>query len=168
MGLLTHALAVLPEPRLSARLPVLGKERESRRQVAVSQEDACQRGWNFFQSSCYTFNDPPPPYQKPWEEAREDCRRKISDLAVIDNDTEKGLIDGKIWVPSAAIRFWIGLRAEEGTWKWVDGSNLTQSSRIQQPPTNGLCVTSDKTNVWKAVNCSEKYTWLCKKKALSV
>uniref|UniRef100_UPI0009B35209 C-type lectin domain family 12 member B-like n=1 Tax=Monopterus albus TaxID=43700 RepID=UPI0009B35209 len=51
--------------------------------------NACQKGWELFQSSCYTFNDAEPPNQKTWEEAREDCRGKISDLAVIDNDTEK-------------------------------------------------------------------------------
>nr|XP_020473060.1 C-type lectin domain family 17, member A-like [Monopterus albus] len=117
--------------------------------------NACQKGWNLFQSSCYAFNDAESPNQKTWEEARENCTGKISDLAVIDNDTEKDYINKTKWLfdKVGISGYWIGLRAEEGTWKWVDGSNLTQSSWIQQPPTNGLCVTSDKTNVWKAEEC---------------
>uniref|UniRef100_A0A3Q3J5S3 C-type lectin domain-containing protein n=1 Tax=Monopterus albus TaxID=43700 RepID=A0A3Q3J5S3_MONAL len=115
--------------------------------------NACQKGWNLFQSSCYAFNDAESPNQKTWEEARENCTGKISDLAVIDNDTEKVM---------KKIGYWIGLRAEEGTWKWVDGT-LGYNNLL---PT--VSVTFNKMNVWKAVNCSEKYTWLCKKKALSV
>ncbi|XP_034410167.1 C-type lectin domain family 12 member B-like [Cyclopterus lumpus] len=51
----------------------------------------CQRGWHFFQSGCYAMLYPDPPGWKTWEEAREDCRGKNSDLVSMDNAAEKEL-----------------------------------------------------------------------------
>ncbi|KAK1896070.1 C-type lectin domain family 12 member A [Dissostichus eleginoides] len=46
----------------------------------------CQRGWFHTEPSCYVINDPP---WRTWEEAREDCKGKNSDLAVAHNPAEK-------------------------------------------------------------------------------
>ncbi|XP_038566355.1 C-type lectin domain family 10 member A-like isoform X2 [Micropterus salmoides] len=125
----------------------------------------CQDGWLPSQSSCYAINDPDVSGQKTWEEARENCRGKISDLVVIVDQTEKTFIETKSWSPGG---YWIGLRAEDGKWKWVDGSVLTENSWIQQPATNGQCVISVQTEGWKSVSCGARNRWICKKKALSL
>uniref|UniRef100_A0A8C4DX59 C-type lectin domain-containing protein n=1 Tax=Dicentrarchus labrax TaxID=13489 RepID=A0A8C4DX59_DICLA len=127
----------------------------------------CQNGWNNFQSGCYAFNNPEPAGQKPWDEAREDCKGKSSDLVVITDEQEKSYISN--WY-SRSGHFWIGLRVEDGKWKWVDGSDLTEESwKPQPPPTEGHCATFvQNRGLIKSVNCSDKHQWICEQKALTV
>ncbi|KAI4790648.1 hypothetical protein KUCAC02_034489 [Chaenocephalus aceratus] len=124
---------------------------------------ACQKGWSLTQPSCYAYNDAQPAYQKTWEEAREDCGGKNSDLAVARDSEEKKAINTN----SLGSRgFWIGLRVEDGKWKWVDGSDLTESSWIADPA-DGRCAVFGR-NKWASVSCDRKHQWICQKKALSV
>ncbi|XP_035862394.1 C-type lectin domain family 12 member B-like isoform X2 [Sander lucioperca] len=81
---------------------------------------ACQKGWRLFQSSCYLINDAD---QKTWEEAREDCRGRSSDLAVIHDEDDE---DELRYFRQSIYWYWIGLRAEGGRWKWINGSDLTE------------------------------------------
>uniref|UniRef100_A0A8C9ZBT1 C-type lectin domain-containing protein n=1 Tax=Sander lucioperca TaxID=283035 RepID=A0A8C9ZBT1_SANLU len=118
----------------------------------------CQKGWRLFKSSCYLFYDADPPDQKTWEEAREDCRERSSDLA----DELRYFSQYTHW-------YWIGLRAEGGRWKWINGSDLTESGwrRKPPPPTDGQCVVYDMFR-WRSESCAERRPWICKKKTLSV
>ncbi|XP_034059777.1 C-type lectin domain family 12 member B-like isoform X2 [Gymnodraco acuticeps] len=129
----------------------------------------CQKGWSLTEPSCYAYNDAQPANQKTWEEARGDCRGKNSDLAVAHDSDEKIVIINKYSPGSLGTNgFWIGLRVEDGKWKWVDGSDLTDSSWIV-PPTDGRCALFYKgRNTWSSVSCGEKHQWICQKKALSV
>ncbi|XP_014834767.1 PREDICTED: C-type lectin domain family 10 member A-like isoform X2 [Poecilia mexicana] len=86
---------------------------------------SCQKGWTHSQSSCYAVNDAELKDQKTWEEAQEDCRGKSSDLTVVGNEEEKTFLKDKSWVNKNINGYWIGLRAVEGIWKWIDGSDLT-------------------------------------------
>ncbi|XP_034004018.1 killer cell lectin-like receptor subfamily F member 1 isoform X2 [Trematomus bernacchii] len=95
----------------------------------------CQKGWWLSQPSCYAFNNPKQKTGKTWEEAREDCKGKISDLAVVHDPAEKEAINANSFGTNV---YWIGLRVEDGKWKWVDGSDLTDSSWID-PPVDGRC-----------------------------
>ncbi|XP_014186469.2 asialoglycoprotein receptor 1-like [Haplochromis burtoni] len=125
---------------------------------------ACQEGWLTFESNCYAINDAEPHEQKTWKEARENCKGKISELAVVINAAEKKYISDKSWKSSGENGYWIGLRAEGGKWTWVDGSYLTDNSWIQQPPSDGLCVISVQNEGFKSVNCDKKKQWICKKR----
>ncbi|XP_016517583.1 C-type lectin domain family 4 member G-like isoform X2 [Poecilia formosa] len=129
---------------------------------------SCQKGWLHSQSSCYAVNNVEPKNQKTWEEARENCRGKSSDLTVVGNEEEKTFLKGNSWVDKNIKGYWIGLRAEGGRWKWIDGSDLTNQAWIQQPATDGRCVTSLQNREWKSVSCTDKNAWFCEKKALSV
>ncbi|KAJ4919061.1 hypothetical protein JOQ06_026252 [Pogonophryne albipinna] len=124
----------------------------------------CQRGWLLTEPSCYQYIDAQPPNQKTWEEAQEDCSGKISDLAVAHNSEEKEAINTNSFGPHG---FWIGLRVEDGEWKWVDGSDLTESSWIAAP-VDGRCAVLYKNKKWSSVSCDRKHQWICQKKALSV
>ncbi|KAM9353604.1 CD209 antigen-like protein C [Symphorus nematophorus] len=87
----------------------------------------CQTGWLPFQSSCYVINDPEAARQRTWEEAREDCKRKNADLVVTLHQEEKTFLSDNSWKSSGNKGYWIGLRAEDGKWKWVDGTDLTET-----------------------------------------
>ncbi|XP_027869154.1 asialoglycoprotein receptor 1-like [Xiphophorus couchianus] len=137
----------------------------------VRRCSSCPNGWIHFQSSCYVVHNPEPSNQKTLEEAREDCRRKGSDLTIVGNEIEKMFVDGTSWKDGDGLikGFWIGLRVEEGKWKWMDGSDLTNQAWInQQPATDGQCVTSLQNQEWTSVSCTKTNGWICEKKALSV
>ncbi|KAJ4921279.1 hypothetical protein JOQ06_026223 [Pogonophryne albipinna] len=124
---------------------------------------ACQKGWLLTEPSCYAYIDAQSPNRKTWEEAREDCKGRNSDLAVAHDSEEKEAINTNSFGPHG---FWIGLRVEDGEWKWVDGSDLTDSSWIAAP-FDVLCAVLYKGK-WVSVSCGEKHQWICQKKALSV
>ncbi|XP_033933624.1 C-type lectin domain family 12 member B-like isoform X2 [Pseudochaenichthys georgianus] len=125
----------------------------------------CQKGWNLTAPSCYAFNDAPSSGWKTWEEAREDCKGNNSDLAVAHNPAEKEAIKTNSF---GVYGFWIGLRVVNKEWKWVDGSDLTESSWIAAPdPADGRCAVFYKGK-WVSVSCGATRQWICQKKALSV
>uniref|UniRef100_A0A3Q4HJG6 Killer cell lectin-like receptor subfamily B member 1B allele A-like n=1 Tax=Neolamprologus brichardi TaxID=32507 RepID=A0A3Q4HJG6_NEOBR len=129
---------------------------------------ACQKGWEL-NSSCYATNNADQGERKTWEEARKDCRGKISDLAVAINEEETKIICEKSWQKNENTGYWIGLRVEDGKWKWLDGRDLTNNSWIDQSsPSDGHCAISLQNQGFKSVSCDEKNRWICKKKALSV
>ncbi|XP_028282376.1 C-type lectin domain family 12 member B-like isoform X1 [Parambassis ranga] len=130
----------------------------------------CQKGWLLSGSNCYAVNNAEPSNQRSWEKAREDCRGKISDLVVVVNEAEKNYVSSISWlIGGVDPGYWLGLRVEDGKWKWVDGSDLTDLSWIQQhPATEGQCAISLSSNKWKSVSCNEKKPWICKKKALTL
>ncbi|MEQ2199008.1 hypothetical protein XENOCAPTIV_022610, partial [Xenoophorus captivus] len=90
---------------------------------------SCQKDWLHQSPSCYAYNNAALSNQKNWESAREVCRTMNSDLPVVSDQTEKDYV--KTISPVAGDQgstiqgYWIGLRAVEGKWKWIDGSDLT-------------------------------------------
>ncbi|KAM4581385.1 uncharacterized protein PAE49_005946 isoform 2-T2 [Odontesthes bonariensis] len=128
----------------------------------------CEKGWIHPQSSCYAVNDHVPDKRRSWEGAREDCRGKGSDLVVVGDDNEKKTVSDYSWDSSGWNGFWIGLKAENGKWKWVDGSDLADNSWMTQEPQDGQCVISVQNEGWKSVSCDGKQQWICEKAALSV
>ncbi|XP_041844065.1 C-type lectin domain family 4 member G-like isoform X2 [Melanotaenia boesemani] len=128
----------------------------------------CESSWLHSQSSCYEINDHDSAGQKNWEEAQKDCRGKGSDLVVVADDNEKETVSGNSWGSSGFRGYWIGLRAKDGKWKWVDGSDLANTSWMTEPATDGRCVISVHNGGWKSVSCDEKQQWFCEKAALSV
>ncbi|XP_078143545.1 C-type lectin domain family 10 member A-like isoform X3 [Centroberyx gerrardi] len=136
----------------------------------------CQEGWIHSPSlsSCYAIVDPDSSGQRTWEEAREDCRGKNSDLVIIGSLEEQKFIYEHSWGSTSETNgYWIGLRNASGSWKWVDGSNLTEEYWIKPPSANAHCAISlqktlEKPKGWKAVDCTERNRWICEMNALSV
>ncbi|XP_069031117.1 C-type lectin domain family 10 member A-like [Embiotoca jacksoni] len=130
--------------------------------------NSCQSGWNLFQSSCcVVLNNKNSTERKTWEEARENCTIRSSDLVVVDNAEEKKYVRDNSWGSSGNEGYWIGLKAEDRKWKWVDGSDLANSSWIENP-TDGHCAISVTNDGWKSVNCTNRNRWICEQKSLSV
>ncbi|XP_032415395.1 asialoglycoprotein receptor 1-like isoform X1 [Xiphophorus hellerii] len=127
---------------------------------------SCESGWTYCQYSCYAVNNAEPPTHKTWNEARDDCNRKTSDLTVVGNEEEKLFLDDTSWDKQGIKGYWIGLRAVGGKWKWINGSYLTNQAWIQQQPaTDGQCVTSLQNREWTSVSCTKKNAWICEKKS---
>ncbi|XP_039663171.1 C-type lectin domain family 12 member B-like [Perca fluviatilis] len=126
----------------------------------------CQKDWRVFnESSCYLINDPPD--QKTWEEAREDCRARSSDLVVLDDEVERNVLSRYSWY---GYGYWFGLRSEGGRWKWIDGRDLTESFWIPTPlppPADGQCAVLVQ-DIWRSESSADRRPWICQKKALSV
>ncbi|XP_017283993.1 C-type lectin domain family 12 member B-like [Kryptolebias marmoratus] len=106
--------------------------------------EPCQKGWSPFQSSCYAYNNAAPSDQKTWEEARENCTGKISDLTAVADETEKSHVSSISFPGSGINGYWIGLKAVEGKWRWIDGSELTNNTWVNQPANENQCVISVK------------------------
>ncbi|XP_034729572.1 C-type lectin domain family 10 member A-like [Etheostoma cragini] len=144
----------------------------------VRQCQACQEGWRVNNSSCYVVHDAEDPSgHNTWEEAREVCRRQSSDFVIVHNQEEQYALNYYSWFSTSIIGYWIGLRAEGGRWKWIDGSDLTESHWASQSaywvpypprPYPGQCVMSVQNMGWRSVSCNERNRWICKKEALSV
>ncbi|KAI4811209.1 hypothetical protein KUCAC02_014126 [Chaenocephalus aceratus] len=125
----------------------------------------CEKNWLPYGPSCYTVYNPDPTGWLTWEEAREYCRALNAYVAATHNEKEKNIINHYSISTDGS---WIGLRVENGKWKWADGSDLTNSSWVD-PPTEGHCALSVWRNTtWSSVSCEEKRRWICQKKALSV
>ncbi|XP_034093486.1 C-type lectin domain family 12 member B-like isoform X2 [Gymnodraco acuticeps] len=128
----------------------------------------CEKNWIPYGPSCYSVKHPDATELLTWEEAREYCRALNADLAAAHSLIEKIMINIYRPVSSATNGYWIGLRVEDGKWKWADGSDLTDSSWIGKP-TEGHCALSVRNSPpWSSVSCEEKQQWICQKKALSV
>lgn len=63
---------------------------------------------------------------------------------------------------------WIGLsRSGDGTWKWVDGTNLVGAGFWQDGEPNNVdgdedCVeVSRSAAAWNDVPCSRQFSWVC-------
>ncbi|XP_063041187.1 asialoglycoprotein receptor 1-like [Engraulis encrasicolus] len=123
-------------------------------------------GWCSFGSSWYWISSD----KRNWSESRADCQERGGDLVTINSRGEQLFLAGK------ALRAWIGLTdmEEEGTWKWVDGTNLTkaywnpgQPNDYRETPDGegqNCALIWDRTNPMKTWNdeaCSKSARWIC-------
>uniref|UniRef100_A0A8C7X5J2 C-type lectin domain-containing protein n=1 Tax=Oryzias sinensis TaxID=183150 RepID=A0A8C7X5J2_9TELE len=136
--------------------------------VIERMNSRCPEKWIRFGSSCYFFSEE----SKSWDEAREFCRARGADLVVIDSKEENTFL---LAFRNQAV--WIGLtdKAQEGTWKWVDGSPLTLQFWEKDQPDNGGgrvsygeedCIQIRNTpGFWNDVSCETSLRWICEKGA---
>uniref|UniRef100_W5LD41 C-type lectin domain-containing protein n=1 Tax=Astyanax mexicanus TaxID=7994 RepID=W5LD41_ASTMX len=122
-------------------------------------------GWIYFSSSLYYVSTE----KKSWTESRNDCRKRGSDLVIINSREEQNFIN--VWRKDQWI--WIGLSdgETEGVWKWVDGSELiTGFWGARQPDDYGdedcvLCgYESDPLKNWADYPCDQQLVWICEKR----
>ncbi|KAM6919970.1 CD209 antigen-like protein A [Lycodopsis pacificus] len=105
---------------LNASLTHLTQEMD-RRQRWCNQKKTCPEGWRRFNSSCYLLST----RTGSWEESRKDCRDKGADLVIIDSLQEQKFLSSII--DTRRSRIGLSDRDDEGTWKWVDGTPLTEA-----------------------------------------
>ncbi|XP_064859390.1 C-type lectin domain family 4 member E-like, partial [Oncorhynchus nerka] len=129
----------------------------------------CPAGWQKFEPSWYFLSND----AKTWNESREDCLERGADLVIINSDKEQEFLF------NLNKRVWIGLTDSitEGTWRWVDGTPLTNPRYWHKPqPDNGAgrldygeedCVEIRKDQrpleAWNDLSCDRKIYWVCEK-----
>ncbi|RVE63197.1 hypothetical protein OJAV_G00165400 [Oryzias javanicus] len=86
---------------------------------------ACPKDWIPFKESCYYFHHSNAPW-KSWNESRQLCQRKNSDLVVISSHEEQTFIKNRIeYYYDEWHGYWIGLQRINNNWTWVDNSQDT-------------------------------------------
>ncbi|KAM8913238.1 uncharacterized protein AB9W97_008515 isoform 1-T1 [Spinachia spinachia] len=138
----------------------------------------CIPGWTFMNLMCYYFPFSDAIQRRSWQEARSFCRNQGGDLAVIDTREKlmaiTGLINYQYPLSSpATFGFWMGLTdvEEEESWKWLDGTRLTEGYWNDGEPNNSGgnedCVaTYPRTNPfksWNDVPCNYQLKWICQR-----
>ncbi|XP_019215230.2 CD209 antigen-like protein C isoform X1 [Oreochromis niloticus] len=122
----------------------------------------CQENWVAFSDSLYHVSSK----QKSWEESRRDCLKKGSDLMIINSREEQNFVN------QFKKHLWIGLTDSEteGTWKWLNGTQMTTSYWNSGEPnggTNENCgqiKAYDSQNSWNDETCSVLHFWICEKR----
>ncbi|XP_022596302.1 CD209 antigen-like protein E [Seriola dumerili] len=167
-------LSSLTEERDQLNISLTEMTKELKRLQSLSkQKKTCPAGWRMFNGSCYLLST----QSGSWEKGREDCRARGADLVVIDSLEEQTFLD-----EFAAVEefWWIGLtdRDKEGTWKWIDGTPLTQSYWCEKQPDNGggdpqwgeedcahIYTSKDSDKNWNDRSCTASMKWICEKMA---
>ncbi|CAI5679840.1 unnamed protein product [Oreochromis niloticus] len=122
----------------------------------------CKENWVYFSDSLYQVSSE----QKSWEESRQDCLQKGSDLVIINSREEQNFVN------QFKRLLWIGLTDSEteGTWKWVDGTQVNTSywnsgeSNGGRGENCGQIKAYDSQNSWNDETCSNQHFWICKKR----
>lgn len=101
-----------------------------------------------------------------WANARARCEQDGAYLAVVEGQAENELLENELWAHGNEFSFWLGLSDEvEGTYKWVDGSDLTYE-RFEFGDDNNQardCVRLRKVTGgrWSTDECSEMRNYVC-------
>ncbi|XP_033992147.1 CD209 antigen-like protein C isoform X3 [Trematomus bernacchii] len=157
------------EERDGLKANLTEKTREVDRLQSLSkQKKTCPAGWRMVGCVCYLLSTE----KASWEQSRQNCRARGADLVIVDSNEEQTFMTSMIKEPT-----WIGLNDidQEGTWKWVDGSLLTQKY-WGQPPDNGngdpkwgeedcACLVNNWNgeNNWNDLRCTTPLQWICEK-----
>uniref|UniRef100_A0A3B3Y8M7 C-type lectin domain-containing protein n=2 Tax=Poecilia mexicana TaxID=48701 RepID=A0A3B3Y8M7_9TELE len=96
------------------------------------------------------------PEAKSWSEAQQYCNENHEELANIDGSD----LDNNVHNEDFPI--WIGLRRDSGSWNWTESPSEYKSWEINEPSSNGDCVSmSSETFNMAAQNCDKQFPFLC-------
>ncbi|KAL6100418.1 uncharacterized protein ACO6RY_07571 [Pungitius sinensis] len=143
-------------------------QEKDRLQLLLEHKKTCPDGWRIFSGSCYLLST----RTDSWTNGRKDCRDQGADLVIIDSLEEQKFLS------SFTTQYcWIGLSDKdmEGTWKWVDGTLLTEKY-WNTPPDNGggdpqwgeedcahLNPGLNAPSNWNDLSCDAALRWICEK-----
>ncbi|XP_072333768.1 CD209 antigen-like protein C [Scyliorhinus torazame] len=131
-------------------------------------ESRCPRGWKVHNQKCYFFSTD----ERNWDNAKQECESSNSHLIIINAPEEQTFFNKT--VKDKKENYWIGLtdRAEEGKWKWVDGSTASSLNWQKGQPdnfqNNENCAVigedyRDQTVGWNDDNCGKSHPFICEK-----
>ncbi|MED6257666.1 hypothetical protein ATANTOWER_029247 [Ataeniobius toweri] len=96
------------------------------------------------------------PKAKTWSEAQHYCRENHEELANIHSSVLYSAVQKEDFP------IWIGLHRDGGSWNWSAGSSEYHNWKLNEPSTNGDCVSiSSETHKMAAQNCGAYFPFLC-------
>ncbi|XP_032068142.1 killer cell lectin-like receptor subfamily B member 1B allele B [Thamnophis elegans] len=125
----------------------------------------CPKDWQLHGNKCYWISGE----KQTWNDSRDDCRAKDSELAVLKEEAELHFIQR---ITNGAQLWWIGLSANFSTreWMWVDNSlytgdkeglpNITEVERNSCVMLKGSKIISE--------SCSAVTKWICEIETLMI
>lgn len=115
-------------------------------------------------SSCYLIMNPDDVSQwKTWAEARDHCTGMKADLAVLDGTEEQDIVDRHTYGDTSRSGYWLGLSGQNGTWGWVDGTEVTPYWTLSKKTSSSQCAVAWKRE-WEPSRCTASNRWICEKK----
>ncbi|XP_038629196.1 C-type lectin domain family 17, member A-like [Scyliorhinus canicula] len=133
-------------------------------------ESLCPCGWKVQKQKCYKFSTD----KRNWNGAKQQCESQKSHFVIINTTEEQNFITK--YVKDKKEAHWIGLTdgADEGKWKWVDGSTVSYLNWQKDQPdnyNNEHCATiakdnRDETFGWNDDGCGKDHPFICEKWAL--
>ncbi|XP_040203148.1 asialoglycoprotein receptor 1-like [Rana temporaria] len=133
-----------------------------------SVDPLCDKGWLHQGTSCYYRF----PKIQPWMDAKKSCEDKKAHLVVINSQEEMDFLR----VISRSSTSWIGLKKQDGSWQWVDGTPLDKTPKFWKPgqPDNYVneyedevggedCAHLVDADSWYDTQCSRSYGYICEK-----
>ncbi|KAA0701397.1 C-type lectin domain family 4 member M CD209 antigen-like protein 1 [Triplophysa tibetana] len=116
--------------------------------------------WIYYNFSFYYISSE----LKTWNYSREDCKERGGDLVIIKSKEQQEFIQNAT-AGYGFDPFWIGLRKEEGLWKWIDEITLTTSFWIDgYPRSNNRYCARTSSSGWSDFSCDDVYGWICEKR----
>uniref|UniRef100_A0A8C2DVG9 Asialoglycoprotein receptor-like 2 n=1 Tax=Cyprinus carpio TaxID=7962 RepID=A0A8C2DVG9_CYPCA len=145
---------------------------DSKHSMTQFRELCCPDGWMLFSSHCYYFSDD----GMPWDAARDECKKKRSELLILKSKQEKSFVVSK----TRPLFYWLGLTdGHTGEWEWLDGTPYTiiRSEWMPGQPddwtAHGLgggedCAHFHHDGRYNDDHCSRHYRYVCKAHASSI
>ncbi|XP_058026082.1 killer cell lectin-like receptor subfamily B member 1B allele B [Ahaetulla prasina] len=123
----------------------------------------CPKEWQLHENKCFWISGE----KQTWNESRDDCRAKDSELAVLKVEAELHFIQH---ITSGAQMMWIGLSANSRTrqWLWVDNSSYTGNKEGLPNITGAQGNSCGMLKATKVISesCSAVAKWICEIEAL--
>ncbi|XP_068520260.1 killer cell lectin-like receptor subfamily B member 1B allele B [Anas acuta] len=114
----------------------------------------CPQSWQLFGDQCYQVSKS----TGTWMEGKKDCESRGSHLAVFRNITDMEHLREIIHQDQLTV--WIGLKASNYIWKWVDNSSFDATLFGSLPNVENVCVTFVEKSL-EYDGCGSNHKWVC-------
>ncbi|NWZ27448.1 KLRBC protein, partial [Asarcornis scutulata] len=120
----------------------------------------CPPSWQLFGDQCYQVSKS----TGNWTDGEKDCKSRGSHLAVFRNTTDMEHLNEGIQQDSKDKRpVWIGLKASNYTWKWVDNSSFNATMFGSLGSAEKGCMTFRDKKL-EVDGCDGDHKWVCQTK----